>query len=293
MALTKKAYAKINWMLDVVGRRADGYHNLVTVMQSVSLCDTLTFERRDDVAGILLDTGGALPADDSNLICRAARAYFKETGKPFGVQVSLEKKIPMQAGMGGGSADAAATLLALNEMEGGRFSLKELCRVAATVGADVPFCVAGGTKICRGIGEKMETVDSCFSPYLVVAMAGEGVSTPQAFRAMDEKFGDFSLPEREAAKRLPAIKSALEQGDVNALSTLLYNRFEDVILPVRPRVEELKQQLLSLGANVALMSGSGPSVFGVFGDAKEAERAAEALCAGGAFATVCQTVSAG
>ncbi|MBR6727254.1 MAG: 4-(cytidine 5'-diphospho)-2-C-methyl-D-erythritol kinase, partial [Clostridia bacterium] len=128
--LTVKAYAKVNLYLEVTGRRENGYHDLVTVMQSITLHDTLTVMR---VAGegILLDTGGALPADDSNLVCRAARAYFAKSGKPFGVAVKLDKRIPMQAGMGGGSADAAAMLRALNTLDGDRFTDAALCEIAA------------------------------------------------------------------------------------------------------------------------------------------------------------------
>ncbi len=281
----EKACAKINLSLDVTGRRADGYHELVSVMQTVSLCDVLTFSRVEN--GFSMQMDGALPCDGRNLVWRAADAYFAAAGTRFGVHVSLEKQIPVQAGLGGGSADAAATLRALNAMDGDRFDLDTLCEIGATLGADVPFCVRGGTSVCRGIGERITPVTRRFDAYVVVAMRGEGVSTPLAFAALDARYGDFSRVAAEAEARLSRVLGALESGVLASLDGALYNRFEDVILEMRPDVGVLLRALRDRGAVSARMSGSGPAVFGLFEEERAAFAAKDALCAMGADAFVC------
>ncbi len=286
--IAMKAYAKINLYLDVTARRADGYHELLTVMQSISLFDTLTVERSVQ-KGILLDTGGVLPADDSNLVCRAARAYFERSGAPFGVTVKLEKQIPMQAGMGGGSADAAAMLKALNRLDGDRFTERELCEIGAAVGADVPFCVVGGTRLCRGIGEVMEPIPNRLKGTLVVAIGAEGVSTPAAFGELDRRYGDFK--ERGEKKRPTALLDAMARGDIVAAVPHFENLFEEVILPLRPAVGEIKRTMREMGAAASMMSGSGPSVWGIFERAADAERAKAALLAAGYRAYTCNMLS--
>lgn len=285
--ITVKANAKVNLYLTVTGKRENGYHDLVTVMQSVSLHDALTV-RRTAQEGLWLDTGGALPADDSNLICRAAKAYFAKSGKPFGVSVKLEKRIPMQAGMGGGSADAAAMLRALNTLDGNRFTEAVLCEIGAGLGADVPFCVMGGTRLCRGIGEVMEPIENHLKGTLVVAIGGEGVSTPAAFAELDCRYGDFVQKRAENAP--VALLNAMAYGDLDAAAPCFYNMFEEVIDPIRPHVGQLKSILRQNGAVAAMMSGSGPSVWGLFEDSAQAERAKEALVAAGARAYTCEMI---
>ena len=286
MRCTKKAYAKINLTLDVVARRADGYHDLKSVMQSVSLCDVLTFTRREN--GFSMTSNGDLPCDERNLVFRAAKAYFAAAGHTFGVHVDLEKHIPMQAGLGGGSADAAATLCALNEMDGERFDVQTLCEIGATIGADVPFCVRGGTAICQGIGERITPVASALQAHVVIAMRGEGVRTPWAFAKLDEKYDTYALVANEADARLARVVEALERGDLFALNGAVYNRFEDVIEQVRPDVASLKRSLRERGATLALMSGSGPAVFGLFATEQAANDARDALLEMGAVAYCCE-----
>lgn len=284
--LVEKAYAKINLYLNVTGKRPDGYHDLVTVMQSVSLADTLTLCRTE--GGITLDCGGVLASDESNLVIRAARAYFERTGHPFGVAITLEKHIPMQAGLGGGSADAAATLRALNALDGNRLSEEALCAIGAKIGADVPFCVVGGTRLCRGIGEKMTPVANRLGGTLVVCIAGEGVSTPVAFRALDDIYGDFAAVSDEAPT---ALLAAMERGALADSIPHFYNMFEESVEPLRPAVSACKQTLLACGAAAAMMSGTGPSVWGIFSDPDSAKRAVAALQAAGARAYLCHAVS--
>ena len=286
MRIEQKAYAKINLSLDVVGRREDGYHELVSVMQSVSLFDELCFERNGG-EGILLHSDLPELNDENNLVCRAARAYFAARGTSFGVSVELKKHIPMQAGLGGGSADAAATLRALNELDGRPFSIEELASIGARVGADVPFCVVGGTQLCRGIGERMEGIENNLSAFVAVVMADEGISTPQAFRALDEKYGDFSALSKAASERAARLGEALGKGDCTQVAALLENRFEEVVFPVRPQAKHAKEHLLKNGAYAAQMSGSGPAVFGLF----ETEEAASAAIGGLAMRSfVCRFV---
>lgn len=290
MTITQKAHAKINLYLDVTGKRENGYHDVKTVMQSVSLCDILTVEKTA-AEGILLDTGGALPADNSNLIVRAAKRYFAASGARFGIRVTLQKHIPMAAGMGGGSADAAATLRALNELDGNRFTVKELAEMGADIGADVPFCVLGGTALCEGIGEVMTPIKTNLNAALVVAMGGEGVSTPQAFAALDARYRDFV--DFESSRSPESLISALQRGSLSDTVGALFNRFEEVVEPQRPAVTEIKRSLLDHGALAAQMSGSGPSVFGIFESARDADRAALALKNENVCAYSCQFTTGG
>ena len=275
--LTERAYAKINYYLDVTNKRPDGYHDLVSVMQTVSLFDTLTLTPREDGQVVLLsDMPG--PAE-KNLAVRAARAYFAG-GETHGYTITLEKHIPAAAGLGVGSADAAAVLRALDRAEG-RHTPASLRAIAAALGADVPFCLVGGTCLCRGVGEILTPLENRAEPVLVIAAGGEGVSTPAAFDALDARENKTT----EKNDPFPLI-SALEQGDTAGLAAHLFNSFEPVILGERPVAGALKKTLLDAGAAAALMSGSGPAVFGVFEDVKTADTAVKRIAARGLFAAV-------
>ncbi len=287
MQSTQKAFAKINLSLDVVGRRADGYHELISVMQSISLYDTLRFEKKCG-NGMSFCSNCNLPANEDNLIFRAAEAYFEAAGTRFGLHVELDKRIPMKAGLGGGSADAAAALRALNELDGARFSLEELCEIGIQIGADVPFCIMGGTRLCRGIGEKMQEIPNLLRPFVVVVMGAEGISTPQAFAAIDEKCGDFKGALRAAEEKHKAITECLKNGKTDTVSGVIYNLFEDIILPIRPRVGEIKRALADAGAYAAQMSGSGPAVFGLFEKRAQAQDAAALFQSADMQAFVCE-----
>ena len=286
MTLIVPAYAKINLFLDVVGKRDNGYHDIVSVMQSVSLCDTLTVSRTEGID--ITVRGGGLPGDETNLIVRAARAYFARSAAPFGVSVVLDKQIPMAAGLGGGSADAAAMLKALNTLDGNRFTVAELAAIGAGIGADVPFCVHGGTCLCKGIGEVITPIKSAARTSFVIAIAGEGVSTPAAFAMLDQRyqnyvgFADTISPE--------TLIDAIQKGDASLTVLALFNRFEEVIMAQRPAVSQIKELLVKHGALAAQMSGSGPAVFGVFSDAEVAAKAAASLTSVGIRAYACETL---
>ena len=284
MTLTVPAYAKINLFLDVVGKRDNGYHDIVSVMQSVSLCDTLTVSRTEGVD--ITVRGGGLPNDETNLIVRAARAYFAHSAAPFGVSVVLDKQIPMAAGLGGGSADAAAMLKALNALDGNRFTVAELAAIGAGIGADVPFCVQGGTCLCMGVGEVITPLKIAARTPLVIAIAGEGVSTPAAFAMLDQRYGDYV---NYADTVSPAgLINAMQKSDISATVSALFNRFEEVVAPQRPAVSQIKELLVKHGALAAQMSGSGPAVFGIFSDAEVAARAAVSLTAVDVRAYACE-----
>lgn len=286
MTCVQKAFAKINLSLDVVGRRADGYHELVSVMQTISLCDTLRFEKKAG-NGISFSANCDLPSNENNLIFRAAEAYFAAANTRFGLHVELDKKIPMKAGLGGGSADAAATLRALNELNGDLFSTDQLCEIGARIGADVPFCVLGGTRLCRGIGEKMQEIPNALRPFVVVVMGTEGISTPQAFADIDRKCGVFKGASEAAQEKHKAIADCLKNGKTHTVSGVIYNLFEEVVLPIRPRVAEIKRVLQDAGAFAAQMSGSGPAVFGLFEKEAQAQKAKALLQAQNMQAFVC------
>ena len=288
VTVTEQAYAKINYYLEVTARRTDGYHELETVMQTVSLADTLTVSR---TAGtdLTMETAAALPTDESNLVLRAAKAYFAASGNPFGCHTVLEKHIPMQAGLGGGSADAAAMLRALNRLDGNRFSAAELAAIAVSVGADVPFLVTGGTALCHGVGEVLTPVTSALQAYFAVAKLGEGVSTPVAFSVLDSHFDNFTDFRSDYSPK--PLLLGLQTNDFEAVAAGLFNRFEAVVADARPAVGALLDYLHRAGAPAA-MSGSGPSVFGIFRDAAAAEETVAMLCAVGAEAFFCQPVGA-
>ena len=289
--LIETGNAKINLFLDVTGRRPDGYHDLHSCMQTVALSDTVSAElwEEEGAARVSLTVSdSALPCDERNLAFRAARLFLSEIGAGgCEWRLHVEKRIPVAAGLGGGSADAAAVLRLLNRHYGKPYDNAGLCALGARLGADVPFCIAGGTCRCRGVGDILTQLQAPPDYTVLVARDGEGVSTPEAFALLDRRFGDFSAHEPRDPEK---IYTALSCGNVQALSDCVYNVFEDVIFPVRPKAEALKRFLQEHGAVCALMSGSGPSVFGIFQSDARAEVCAAALHQRGIFAAVCRTV---
>ena len=308
MKTTLSAPAKINLFLDITARRPDGYHEIAGVMQSISLCDTVTVEVTEPTGMYLCSLGnhttGAetitltctnpdLPTDSRNLAWRAAEKFFAATGRGCkNLLIHIEKRIPAAAGMAGGSTDAAAVLTGLNDLFGHPLTPSALCEVGLTLGADVPFCIMGGAQITEGIGEALTPITPMPACELVVACGGEGVSTPAAYKALDNLYGNFNpAAYTPRTRELATLKSALWQGDLTALCGSTFNLFESVVLPDRPVARQIKETLQACGAVTAMMSGSGPSVFGVFpkGDGS-AEKAREALEALGIPAWVCEPV---
>lgn len=283
MAQTKieSAYAKINLFLDVVGRRADGYHLIDGIMQNVSLADrvTVTYEPSLEITVALTVTGNdQVPTDMTNLACRAAVRYLEAAGIGGKVSIVLEKKIPMAGGLAGGSADAAAVLRALDSISGVSLGMDELCRIGAKIGADVPFCVRGGAMRTEGIGEILTPCCGIADCFLVVACAGNGVSTPWAYGRLDGLYNNFS-EDRNCAEKVEKLIDALQIYDVSAACQHFENVFESVVSAVNPYVDRIKTILTEAGAVRAMMSGSGPSVFGVFAREADARIACERLAA--------------
>ncbi len=279
MKITLPAPAKINLYLDVLGKRPDGYHNIKSVMQTVDLCDEITVEMLTPTPGLqsiqISCSEAALPCDARNLAHRAAVAFFNGCNiYDFTCRIDIQKNIPMAAGLAGGSTDAAAVLRGLNALSGHPLDTDALCSLGAAIGADVPFCIRGGTLYTEQIGDVMVPCYPMPAAYIVIALGGRGVSTPTAYRMLDDRYGcDL---DRDFAD-VSALTGALHRKSLSEISSSLYNVFEDVILPVHGDARRAKEMLLKYGALGALMSGSGPAVFGVFDDEAAAQSAAHRL----------------
>ena len=264
-----KARAKINWTLDIVGQRADGYHLMDMLMQPVTLADDVVLLPADEIT---LTTGGAplLPADEKHLAYRAAMALKRHTGYPGGAAIHVEKRIPVGAGMGGGSADAAAVLVGLNRLWGLNLPTAELEAIGLTLGADVPFCIHGGLTRTTGIGEVMADLPCGKTWPLVVIQPCEGLSTKEIFTAYHEGVVDVR-PDNDAAAR------ALAAGDEASLSAAMANVMQPVSEERRPGIADAIRALEEHGAFAARMTGSGSAVFGAFEDTASAAKAYETL----------------
>ena len=286
-AISDKAYAKINLYLDVTKKRDDGFHDIKSIMQSVSLCDELEILLTEQTDNSLICNVPGIPTDSSNLIIKAADAYRKAINKSFGIHVNLNKKIPSSAGLAGGSSDAAATLRILNKLNKKPLDEPMMLEIAASVGSDVPFCYVGGTVLCEGRGEKLTLLDDCPNMHIVIAIKGDGVSTPKAYKAVDETYGDFSSSRDEG--RIEKLLVGLKESNNTQIYSGTYNIFESVVEKERPFVGQIKSCMLNSGAVVSMMSGSGPSVFGIFTEEKQAENAKKSLISAGANAYICKT----
>lgn len=269
--VTELANAKVNLYLDVISRRPDGFHNIKTVMHSVSLSDTLTVSAVPaETTSLTLDVIGTPELfGENNLAARAAYAYLAATGISAMVHIRLEKNIPIAAGLAGGSTDAAAVLRALNKSFGFPLTAAELSELAAGLGSDVPFCLLGGTALCEGRGELMHPIHAPRPMNFVIAVADESVSTPAAYSALDSLYSDFDGSVTRSGAEEYETLSAFFMGA--PLPGRLYNVFEDAVLPECRGAREIKAAMLRFGAVSALMSGSGPSVFGIFEDRDGAE----------------------
>ena len=260
--ILEKAYAKINLYLDVESKRDDGYHNIISIMQSISLCDNIKIKFVDGEEILILCNIEGIPCDRSNLAYRAADAFFNALGRKCGIEIDIEKNIPFAAGLGGGSSDAAAVLRGLNCMFDNKFTIDDLCKIGATIGADVPFCIMGGCAEVTGIGDMLIAQPPMPKCYIVLSCAGEGISTPTAYRKLDEKFNNFENYALNDNHKL--IKHALNNSNIQSMCDAMANVFEDVILRDHFEASDIKAKMMNCGALTAMMSGSGPSVFGIF-----------------------------
>lgn len=264
------ANAKVNLTLDILRKREDGYHDLQMVMQSIRLHDDLCIEPAEG-DGAMRSNLAFLPADGRNLAQMAAAAFREATGLGGGVDITIEKRIPVCAGLGGGSADAAAVLRAMNELTGAGLDPAELARIGERVGSDVPYCVMGGTAMAEGRGEILTSLPPLPHCWVVVCKPSFSVSTPQLFSRVDV---------RRIVRRpdTAGLLEALKAGDLIGVARRMYNVFEDVMEPRRRcEVDTIKAAMIDCGALGASMSGSGPTVFGLFGERERASGACRRL----------------
>ena len=264
------APAKLNLSLDVVGILPGGYHALDMVMQAVSLYEQVTLRRSVDL--VVRIPGSRIPTGPKNTAYKAALAFFYYTGLLAGADITIRKSVPVRAGMGGGSADAAAVLVGLNTLYGAHLSMTELCALGASVGADVPFALMGGTCRVQGLGDLIKALPPCPDCWFTVIMPGYGISTPAAFAAYDQ-IGSPTHPDCAAQE------TAIRAGDLNGLCSAAGNALE--VCAGGADTAALKEALTAHGARAALMTGSGAAVFGIFETENAARQAASALEAAG------------
>ena len=264
-----KAYAKVNLMLDILGTLPNGYHNLWMFMQSVSLYDTVTVTKNDSGKITITCNKEGIPTDEKNIAHKSARAFFEETQiENCGICIDIEKAIPSEAGLAGGSADGAAVIKALNELFGANLTERELCRIGKKVGADIPFCIVGGTCLAQNIGDVVSPLEDIPECFFVLAKPQMGVSTKEAYESFDNA-SYIRKPKREK------MLIAAANGDFDEMCRLSANVFEQVI-EVPERVE-IKKIMRKHNAKLSLMSGSGPTVYGIFENKEDAESCAEKL----------------
>lgn len=266
MAITVKAHAKINWALNILGIRPNGYHELDMLMQSIELADEMTFREADGLS--LSVDGGPYALDERNLVIRAARALNACTGQENGAQIDLAKRIPARAGMGGGSADCAAALIALNSMWKLGLPMEKLLEIGLSLGADVPFCLTGGLARVSGIGENIEPAPD--APVIPLAMVtpGGGLSTQEVFRAWDT--GDYPV----SAHDMSQLAQAVMARDIGRISALAHNSLEAPAVRMMPEIGSIMADFRNLGAGAVFMTGSGSTVVAAFETDAQAENAA-------------------
>ena len=265
------ANAKINLTLDILRRREDGYHDLQMVMQAVTLADTLTVAPAQGAEGQAASDLHFLPTGAKNLAQMAAAAFREATGLGGEVDVAIQKRVPVCAGLAGGSADAAAVLTAMNQLTGAGLSTAELTKIGEKVGSDVPFCVLGGTALAEGRGEVLTPLAPLPPCQIVICKPPFSISTPQLF-------GRVNVRKIVRRPDTAGVIAALDAGDLTGVARRMYNVFEDVLEPRRlSEIKEIKGTLIDCGAVGASMSGSGPSVFGLFDSPAKAQDACDRL----------------
>ena len=268
--LELKAYGKINLGLDVVRRREDGYHEVRMIMQTVRVYDAIELNRTEE-EGIRLSTNlYYLPDNENNLGYRAAKLLMDEFGIRDGVEIKMKKFIPVAAGMAGGSSDAAAVLFGVNKMFGLGLSMTELEERGVKLGADVPYCLMRGTVLAEGIGEKLTPLLACPKCFVLLAKPPISVSTKMVY----EKLDALEITEHPD---IDGILNGLARKNIHKVAECMGNVLEQVTIPVYPVIEQIKNVMKEGGAMNAMMSGSGPTVFGLFEDRQSAKRAAQKI----------------
>ncbi len=259
--------AKVNLRLEVLRRRGDGYHEIRTILQRISLYDRLSISLKREKGISVITDSPRLPVDEGNLAYRAASSLLEEAEARVGVEVHIQKRIPISSGLGGGSSNAASTLMGLNRILKLNFSKGRLMEIGARIGADIPFFIFERTAMATGIGEKLEPLEIHPSIWLVLVNPGWEVSTRWAYEGLN-----FKLTKRPIHIKLPPFFS-----DIGQVTHILHNDLERVTISAYPEIDGMKAELLSQGAVGSLMTGSGPTVFGLFPHNNEAESAYQKL----------------
>lgn len=260
-SVTLKAPAKVNYLLDVIRRRDDGYHDLRMVMQRVNLCDEITLTLLDTPDITVTCGKNGVPDGPGNIAWKAARAMLDLAQSNKGVQVTITKNIPVAAGLGGGSSDAATVLMGMNELLGLGLSEQRLMEIGVKLGADVPFFIFKKTALAEGIGEKLSAMPSMPTAWILLVNPGIHVSTAWVYKSL-------GLTNQRVLHTLPQFFGSIED-----ISSILSNDLETVTIPAFPVIEEIKQRMFATGAVGAMMSGSGPTVFGIYRDQQDARTA--------------------
>jgi 4-diphosphocytidyl-2-C-methyl-D-erythritol kinase len=266
---TLPAFAKINWMLEILGKRNDGFHELNTVFQSISLCDYLTFELSNEL--ILTCDVKSVPTDASNLIIKAANALVEKSNVKRGAKIHLQKNIPSPGGLGGGSSDCAVALLGLSKLWNLEISFDELVEIGAKLGSDVPFFFYGGTALGTGRGTEIKPLQDVENTLLLLITPNETVATAEAFARLN-------LPRLTNSSEKSKFIVCYEQGNsLDLRQNKLENDFEKSVFEIKPEIKRVKNKLLELGAVHVLLSGSGASVFGIFDNENSRQTALQSL----------------
>lgn len=267
--LELKAYAKVNLSLDILGKRQNGYHEVEMIMQQITLTDHVTLEKRD--ANITIHTDCSyVPSDHRNIAYKIAKDVIDQFDIKSGLHIEIKKVIPVAAGLAGGSADAAAVIKGLNQLFDLKMSLEDMKEIAVKHGADIPFCIEGGAAVARGIGEELEVIPSLKNTWMVLVKPPIGVSTPSVYKALDlNKI--IKHPDTEA------LIEAMHDNDYRFIANNMYNVLEEVTSRKYSIIGELEKKMKEYGAIGTMMSGSGPTVFGIFKNYKKAAAAAKNL----------------
>lgn len=261
----RKAYAKINLGLDVIRKREDGYHEVKMIMQNIGLCDELTFEKQAEGITLKIDRVD-LPTDGNNLIYRAARLIKEEYGITEGVRIRLKKKIPIAAGLAGGSTDAAAVFHGMNSLFDLGMTIDKMCELGVKIGADVPYCILGGTALAEGIGEKLTPLPDAPGAVVLLAKPDISVSTKEVYQ-------NLHVEELRVHPDIDGMTKAIIRRDLQGILERMDNVLEYVTINRYPVIDEIKNFMKEQGALRALMSGSGPTVFGIFEKQEQAAAA--------------------
>ena len=264
-----KAFAKINLSLDVLGKLENGYHEVQMVMQTVSVFDLVTVTKTK--SGIEISTNlPYLPVDRNNIAYRAAEEFFEYTGVKAGVNINISKRIPVGAGLAGGSSNASAVLKAMNKLFNAGLSLKELCKIGVSLGADVPYCILGGTRLAEGIGERLSPLPKLPKCSILLVKPSFSISTKAVYEKIDS-YTDYKRPETQK------LIDGLHSSDMGTITSAMGNVLEEVSLSEHPILQKVKDELVNLGSIRAQMSGSGPTVFGIFKSYEDAKNAKKEL----------------